>query len=263
MRCARLLCIALLVAGSSLWAGCEKEQSETTGDKPVEGQAGEASDESGEGDDGAKSDEAALDESGSDEEAAKPPPEKLEEPPSPDPGDTLEYALITDEMPDGIERDGELLRGLRWTDKSGDNILAFFRVSRTKGEELLRGDHLRKADGEWTLVEDYKEIAEDCDGADLTMEPYIDRWSITDYDEDDHYEITFAYSVGCRTDVSPVTHKVLLIEEGKKYGLRGVTAERVSDDKVVGGHYENEDDFEDAPEGFLDKAFRTWRFTVY
>lgn len=176
--------------------------------------------------------------------------------------DEVERLSFGDELPEGVERNGELITGLRWADKSGEHILVFHHEERAHGEELLRGDHLRAADGEWSLVEDYKELAKDCDGADLTMDPIIGPWSVTDLDEDGHAEVTFAWQVGCRTDVSPVTHKVLMIEEGEKYGLRGTSTVRVGKDEWDGGSLKVGEAFEDANAEFLTHAKEVWRKTV-
>jgi hypothetical protein len=33
--------------------------------------------------------------------------------------------------------------------------------------------------------------------------------------------VTFAYTLACRSDVSPVTFKLLMLENGRKYIVRG------------------------------------------
>lgn len=46
---------------------------------------------------------------------------------------------------------------------------------------------------------------------------------VTDVDGDQVGELTFAYSLGCRGDISPLTFKLLVLEDGARYILRGET----------------------------------------
>jgi hypothetical protein len=176
--------------------------------------------------------------------------------------DGITWLEFSNKLPEGLEVDGDVLDGLHWKDASGENILVFHKSVVGRAEPLLNGDHYRKADGNWDMVEDYRELARDCQGADLTMEPHLGGWSLTDLDNDGHAEMTFAWTVGCRTDMSPVTHKVLLIEEGEKYGLRGQTALRVDSEKFEGGEYDVGKRFDGADDAFLEHAESVWEKTV-
>lgn len=170
---------------------------------------------------------------------------------------------FSNKLPDGLEVKGEVVDGLHWKDASGENILVFHKFVVGRPQPLLHGDHYRKTDaGTWEMVEDYREIARGCRDADLTMQPHLGGWSLTDLDDDGHAEMTFGWSVGCRTDVSPVTHKVLLVEQGRKHGLRGQTAIRVDSESVEGGEYEVGKGFDGANETFLEHAKSVWKKTV-
>lgn len=61
--------------------------------------------------------------------------------------------------------------------------------------------------------------------------------TITDEDGDGKWEIAFAYDLACRSDVSPATRKLLVIEGGAKHALRGTERVDVGNGEKVGGEY--------------------------
>jgi hypothetical protein len=75
--------------------------------------------------------------------------------------------------------------------------------------------------GKPVVVREMKDIVEKCWG-DATL-VVVDGPTVTDLDGDSIGEITVVYRIGCRSDVSPIGLKVLMIEDGTKYAVRGET----------------------------------------
>jgi hypothetical protein len=117
---------------------------------------------------------------------------------------------------------------------------------------------------QWTSQRQFRERAPDCLFATELYE-ILGEWSITDLDADGVGEATFAWRAGCRSDVSPVTHKVLLVEheglEVKKFVLRGRSAISIAGTVDEGGEFEADPAFESAPKAFLEHARKVWKQT--
>ena len=88
-------------------------------------------------------------------------------------------------------------------------------------------------------------------------------FAITDLDHDGIAEVTFAYELSCRNDATPATYKLIMIENGRKYMLRGETrVETVTMVAEPGGGFEPEPAPELWPRGFLDHAKQLWQRTA-
>lgn len=162
-------------------------------------------------------------------------------------------ALNVEEFP----RKGELQRVLSWTDKYGTNAVVFSREKRgATGAALIAAHGRLEGDGSWTVVREFKEVIDACE-FDLVLEPYLGEWSITDLDKDGLGEATFAWNADCVSDVSPTTYKMLMIEDGAKYTLRGHT--RVGE---FGGEFKADPEFSKAPVGFQAHAEKAWAASV-
>ena len=81
----------------------------------------------------------------------------------------------------------------------------------------------------------------------------LDALTLTDLDYDNIAEITFIYRTTCTSDVSSSTQKLIMLEEGEKFALRGST--QVMGD---GGEYEIGAGFKSAPDEFLNHAKQLW-----
>lgn len=166
-------------------------------------------------------------------------------------------------LPEAFEIDGEVAAVVGWSDKFGRNALVITTEDQKgKGDaqgKLMRAKHaLQEGDGSWTEVRAFKELVDDCQ-FDITLEVFTGDWSVTDLDNDALGEVTFAYRAGCRSDVSPVAHKVLMTENGKKWALRGQSRIEIAG-AADGGDFKP--DFKEAPEGGLAHAKKVWEKTV-
>lgn len=202
---------------------------------------------------------AAKDEKATEPKKDGPPPGYAAEV-DPNATDTVKRVKITkDELPEGYESKGKFINAIGWTDKFGRNAVFFFKKT-GKGKAMLTASHMTWEGAAWTEVRTYKELVQKCE-FDITLEHQIGKWSVTDIDKNGHGEATFAWHAGCRSDVSPVAHKVLLVTtenaKGTKYVLRGQT--RV---EKVGGDYKMDPAFAKAPKGFLVHAKVVWKATA-
>lgn len=88
---------------------------------------------------------------------------------------------------------------------------------------------------ELRLVQDKQE---ECEGADITADFVAGSVAVTDEDADGKVELSFAYDIACRTDVSPATRKLLVLEASDKHILRGTQRVDEGSGQFVGGEYE-------------------------
>jgi hypothetical protein len=106
---------------------------------------------------------------------------------------------------------GRFVRGVRWTDRAGDNIAVFSATD----EALFVTQY---ASGR--AVRAIQELDGPCSDDNGMRFHAADL--VTDLDHDGVGELTFGYfHNACRTDMSPGDFKLFLLEGGDKYVLRG------------------------------------------
>lgn len=122
----------------------------------------------------------------------------------------------------------------------------------------MRVQHDRRARGAktWTKVWEAKDFVEQCelDAALDLLEPSI---TVSDVDGDGEPEFSFAYTLGCFSDVSPRDMKLLMYEGKTKYALRGQT-KVIEAGEEYGGTFKADAAFEKAPKAFLEAAKTLW-----
>ena len=180
--------------------------------------------------------------------------------------DTLKMVDLKGKAPEELEVKGKLLDIWGWTDKGGMNVFVVSseeRASKAGASMALIGRWAyQEGDASWSDVRVFTEIVEDCD-FDIALEHQKGDWVVTDIDGDGLGDVTFAYNAGCRSDVSPVHHKVLIASQGKKYALRGATAVAADGKNYdAGGDYKKDGGFLEAPKGFRTHAEKVWALTV-
>jgi len=171
----------------------------------------------------------------------------------------------------GMEVEGAVTDGLRWRDTLGENVVLFSRkptgVQRptkdTLGDEgpgrALYATHYLspKTGGPPVRKRVVRDRYESC-GFDLAVRFLKASFVITDLDADGVGEASFAYVVDCTSDVSPLTIKLLMLEDGAKYILRGESRVQVGEDKWTGGVFKVDQSFTLAPTNFLIHAGNLW-----
>ncbi len=180
----------------------------------------------------------------------------------------------------GAKYEGDILFGYRWRDAKGENIAIF---TRTKDETFLGdqpeddviGDSATTAwlhayhyvcleDGKCELVREVKDFEKRCQ-FDLLVEFIEHSVYISDWDQDGIGELTFMYRLACRSDLSPATVKLIMLEGGEKYAIRGYSFNvGKADYQAIPPEGESKVDptFEDAPPALLEFAKRHWELFV-
>lgn len=154
-----------------------------------------------------------------------------------------------------LEYEGEVLDKKIWKDTNGENIVLF-----TKKESEINVYHYLVKSKETKLLRKVYDVVEDCEW-DTVLEFIEQSVTVTDLDKNDIGEITFAYRIACISDVSPKELKLLILENGDKYIIRGKTAIDFGGEEI-GGDKNVDSSFENAPDEFLLHADRVWSKVV-
>lgn len=167
------------------------------------------------------------------------------------------------DIPKDIKFPGKLDKAVGWTDKNGANVVVFSTqtaVGKKNGEHFesayLNVEHVAYPGGAFKSLRSVKDKEEACD-ADLMAEFRDKALTVTDLDNDGFGEITFAYALRCTSDVSPATLKLLMLENGEKYILRGQSRVDTGPEKV-GGAFKVDPSFNAGPPAFLEHAKKQW-----
>ena len=175
------------------------------------------------------------------------------------------------DQPDSMGVTGKVVDGMRWSDENGDNFLLFSEKSTTRpaGPEddtpdepvvskFIYATHYVKPHPDIDPIKKrtVKDRQKDCQW-DLTAEFIGASIGLSDLDADGLAEVTFAYKLNCTSDVSPGTLKLLVLEDGEKYIIRGQTRVDLGDGSQ-GGEYKVDPSFDKAPAGFVDHAKKVW-----
>lgn len=200
----------------------------------------------------------------------KAPPAKDSDAATPPASATFERLDYAGKAPEGLDLGAPALHAVGWRDARGENAMVFAMESREVHKKLVMRHARRAAPGKpWETVRDLKE-EKGCKGvAALTLAS--DEVRVDDLDKDGLGEVTFAYSVGCEQGPQvPLTHKVLMLEDGKKWALRGrteVLGKKVAVDaagnafgETLGGDFKA--DFGGASPGFQKHAEAVWKATA-
>lgn len=150
-------------------------------------------------------------------------------------------------------------RELRFTDSAGEHVVTFSLTSRARGDTKSRDllvTHLAGKQEVWRA----KDFVTDCE-FDLELDLLEGSIEVTDLDGDGAAEVSFLYRLGCRSDVSPLTVKLLMYEGATKYALRGDSRERVGENEFMGGEFRADPAFDNAP-AFLAHAKARWKSLV-
>lgn len=172
--------------------------------------------------------------------------------------------LSQKELPAWVKVQGRLERALGWTDKNGRNVVVFTTTesSRRRGEDRLLSyaltvEHQVESGGQVRLLRAVRDRVEKCE-LDLVGRVVPESIGVTDLDRDGVGELTFAYELGCHSDVSPNTLKLLLLQGETKYILRGETRVELPDDAPLGGKYKADPAESAWPRPFLEHVRKVW-----
>jgi hypothetical protein len=176
--------------------------------------------------------------------------------------------LNAGEVPDELEYEGELVQAIAWSDAHGDNWVLFSEMDRPHDEEgeasaNLYVAHYVRGDGPPRRLRLVRDRVEACT-VDVTLRFEPEARSVTDLDEDGIGEVTFAYWIACKGDVSPDGLKLLMLEGGDKYIIRGrghwadCPPEVLDDEPDCHDHKSIDPSLENGPAAFRDHALAVW-----
>lgn len=150
-----------------------------------------------------------------------------------------------------FEYTGEIVHKNAWLDKNGRNTVLFSK----NAEELFVFHYVLDGDTPVLLrkVQDFQYSCE----FDLYLDFIASSIVVSDLDNDDLGEVTFAYKKSCTSDLSPKELKLLLLEDGHKYIIRGTTV-LVIDGERLGGKKIVDVSFDNAPDVFLSHTNGLW-----
>ena len=174
--------------------------------------------------------------------------------------------LDKSKLPAGVKYAGKLKNAIRWTDKSGDNILVTaetgiyknpkFKHENEGSDAVLYAVHYIVGD---TLQLTWKvyDYIKDC-MVDLEAKFIKNTLQVTDLNNDGIGEVWLMYKTACQGDVSPLEMKIIMYEGTQKFAMRGHNKVRVSEKEYMGGDYKFDEAFNAGPKAFRDFALKLW-----
>ncbi len=140
-----------------------------------------------------------------------------------------------------------------------------------KGDEWVKSAKLSVVsevrstkDAKWVTTWQAKDFVNDCE-FDLTLGVIDDSIEVTDIDDNGRAEVSFMYRLGCRSDVSPATLKLLMYQGTTKWALRGQSKVKVGLEKgkpvFEGGEVTVDGAFKANPT-LLREAMEQWKRNV-
>ena len=157
---------------------------------------------------------------------------------------------------------GQLNAGLRWSDRLGENYAVFSTVSARRHDGFsdnsvfLQAKHFTVVKGKAKLVRFIRELKA-CPDFDNVTRFVNSSIGVTDLDGDGYGELSFVYFTDCVSDMSPYAAKLMLLENGKKYPIRGFVKYVFGGDTAP-SEYKLGREFNNAPAAFKAFALKLW-----
>lgn len=151
-----------------------------------------------------------------------------------------------------VNYEGRILDEVTWKDKNGENLALF-----TKEGDRIWVYHYAFPNTAPTLLRKFKDLITDCH-FDVNLEFIRESFDVTDLDGDNYGELTFAYTLGCRSDVSPLDMKLIMTENGDKYIIRGSQTLIFNGEEPWYGSRNIDPSLKNGPSEFLSYANRIW-----
>jgi hypothetical protein len=163
------------------------------------------------------------------------------------------------QLPAALAAKGKLAQAYRWRDSDGTKFLLVSTRDTYGGNESSRYMTIIHAvcqAANCRTLRELKDSVEKCDES-VTLEVDPGTVGVTDLDGNGHSEIMFAYRISCGLDDVVNDLKLILLENGAKYAIRG-SEKAVVEGKSFGGATKVDPAFEKAPPAFLSHALALW-----
>ena len=151
-----------------------------------------------------------------------------------------------------VDYEGSIVLQLTWIDKNGENLALF-----TKKRIKIWVYHYAFPNGSPKLLRKVRDNELNCE-FDMSLNFMNKTIGTTDLDRDNYGELTFAYEQGCRSDISSLGMKLLMIENGDKYIIRGYQKLVLGDNTAEHGTKIIDPSFYNGPSSFLKHASNVW-----
>lgn len=159
-------------------------------------------------------------------------------------------------------QDGVTKEGARFEDQNGANVVVLIHQIETAGSggpnsRRLWAYHYIDEGGKRRVLRKLSDAEESCELDNVAG--WVDgALQITDADADGLGEVTVAYDLGCVSDVSPKTRKLVVLEDGAKWILRGESRVDTGGGKKVGGAFREDPPAKKWPRALHQHAVAAW-----
>lgn len=173
-----------------------------------------------------------------------------------------------------IKYDGKPLAVKTWDDANGTNFLVVSRTNKYEriikeinetgdNSELYINHYVLTDAGDVKLLRKIYDFVHECQ-LELTLDFVKNSLTVTDLDDDGIAEASFIYRLACRSDVSGSEQKLIMLENGEKYAIRGNASvifgyEDDGREMRQQSEYKVGAEFKKAPAGFEKAALKLWK----
>ena len=170
--------------------------------------------------------------------------------------------VARDAVPAALRPKDDVENAFRWADAHGTNYLVVATRQADDPDDGTRSSYLTIVHGACDkgtcrTLRTVKDWVEHC-GEDIVLEFDPASVTVTDLDGNGYSEVGFAYRQACKGDVSPDGLKLMLLENGAKYAMRG-SDKAIINGRSVGGDVEVDPALKKAPHAFLEHAQALWK----
>lgn len=172
-------------------------------------------------------------------------------------------------IPAAIKYTGHIVDAVRWADSSGEHIVITSETGPTPNKSseddgsdaALYAYHYLVSPDSLQLTWRIYDFIKDC-SVDIKASFVKNTFAVTDLNHDGKAEVWVVYKTVCHGDVSPLTMKIIMYEDNKKYAIRGSTRVQPAPGQTMGGEYTFDNAFKNGPEVFREYAKKLWAKNV-
>jgi hypothetical protein len=182
--------------------------------------------------------------------------------------------LSAAQLPKTLSIKGNLIKGLKWNDKNGENWLILTQTGafKSKNQNADNTDIINydtelyaylfiKTGSSFKQVWRVTDFVRECP-LDMKADFVPDAIEVTDLDKNGLAESWLLYRTYCKSDVSPSTQKLIMYENTKKYAIRGETKIKMGSE-MYGGQINIDDNFKLGNKIFMNFAKQKWEKFAY